>query len=173
MGKPKRRGALAPQNRGQKKRNRAQPGKRRQGGKGRPFEKGQPDLPEGKRFEPGASGNPGGRPRANKECQDLIRARGFDLVNTLFEIVDELPERRGRSIVGPSHRDRVLAVKELRDWGFGRPKQSVEISGPGGRPIEHRPIEEMTSAEREQEIDRLLAEGGDRPEQPADGDPQS
>lgn len=152
----------APQNKGQKRGNRGQkPGKkRRQGGPGRPFTKGQPDLPVGNRFQPGQSGNPGGRPRALKELKEQIQKRGEDLVNELFGIVDHRPEEWGSRVVGPSHRERILAIKELMAYGYGRPVLAVEVSGPGGSAVETRDITLMNSAERRQRLNELMAKAG-------------
>lgn len=151
------RGALASQSKGQKSGSRGQKKpKRRQGGRGKPFQKGQPDLP-GKRFEPGQSGNPGGKPKTLKELKDRIQRRGLDLVDALFEIVDGLPEREGRSVVGPSHADRYHCAKELLDRGYGRTLQAVELTGKGGGPLEGRDMSDMTSGERRERLRELLA----------------
>lgn len=163
MGKAsKRRGALASQNRGQTLRNRGQSGakKRRQGGKGRPFERGQKDLP-GRRYEPGQSGNPGGRPVALKELKDRIQRRGEDLIDHLLSIADgDNKLASGWPVAHPSHRERILAIKELMAYGYGRPVLAVEVSGPGGKPLETRDITEMNSAERARRLTELLVKAG-------------
>lgn len=109
----------------------------------------------GRPFKPGQSGNPGGRPRMLKELKDRIQLRGLDLVDVLFGIVDGLPLAKGRGVVGPSHRERILATKELMAYGYGRPVLAVEVSGPGGGPLEGRDISLMTSAERRQRLKQL------------------
>lgn len=154
-----RRKHLAPQNRGQKSKNRGQSkaAKRRQGGRGKPFEKGAPDLPVGLRFEKGASGNPGGRPRTLKELKDRIQRRGDDLIDILFGIAEGLPERVGTRVVGPSHADRYHCAKELLDRGYGRTLQSVELTGKGGGPLEARDISDMNSGERRERLRELMA----------------
>jgi hypothetical protein len=148
-----------PQKRGQKPGSRGQPKpKRRQGGKGKPFQPGQPDLPgAGTRFQPGESGNPGGRPKTLKELKERIQRRGGDLIDILFGIAEGLPERAGTRVVGPSHADRYHCAKELLDRGYGRTLQAVELTGKGGGPLEARDISELNSAERRARLRDLLA----------------
>lgn len=97
----------------------------------------------GKPFAPGQSGNPGGRPRKRAELVAKIQERGLDLVQKLFDIVDECPvmvpndsdKGPGYNVVGPSHRDRIDAAKLLIAYGYGKPLQTVEVSGPEGGSI--------------------------------------
>lgn len=168
-----RRGALASQNRGQTEDNRGQSAtvkrrKRRQGGKGKPFQKGQPDLP-GQRFGPGNQANPGGRPKALKEVKEFIQAYGIELAQELVNIVfwkrAGIPYRES-----PGQKERIQAIKELFDRGYGRSVQAVEISGPGGGPVETRPIDEMTSEERGEALAELLAKAGVAAPADEDGD---
>src|SRR5919109_631123 len=67
----------------------------------------------GRPFKPGQSGNPGGRPRALTELKERIQLRGADLVDHLLAIADETPKMKGSRVVGPGHRERILAIKEL------------------------------------------------------------
>jgi len=143
--------SLASQNRGQKGKNRGQKKpRRRQGGKGKPFQKGQPDLP-GKRFEPGNNANPGGRPRSLKEVKERLQVRAVDLADRLLDIA--LSTRT-------EDKDAVHAIKESWDRAFGRSVQAVEISGPGGGAVETRTIDEMTSAERGRRVVQLFRKAG-------------
>jgi hypothetical protein len=161
MAKPTKRGRLASQNRGQSPRNRGQTPrrKRRQGGKGKPFEKGQPDLP-GQRFQPGESGNPGGRPATLKEVQLLIQVQAIDLVNRAIAIAKGTPEQRGRELVIPSHDTQRLTIRDLLDRGFGRTVQAVEVSGPNGSAVETRDISHLNSRERRARLNELMAKAG-------------
>ncbi len=68
-------------------------------------------------FVAGASGNPGGRPRAVQQARDLIEALAPELVMTLMEIV------RDRKVPA---RARVAAAMGLLDRRYGRPKQQVK-----------------------------------------------
>jgi hypothetical protein len=113
--------------------------KRKQGGKGKPFVKGQKDLP-GKRFEKGKSANPGGRPKELRELKEMIRNRGADLIDILFAIADEEPEmvpsgKDGQDIVmvGPTHGNRIAAVERLLAYGYGKPAQP--LTGENGGPV--------------------------------------
>jgi hypothetical protein len=148
----------ASQNRGHTGKNRGQSkaAKRRQGGRGKPFQKGQPDLP-GKRFEPGNLANPGGRPKSLKELKDRIQRRGDDLIDILFAIAEGLPKMIGKRVVGPSHADRYHCAKELLDRGYGRTLQAVELTGKGGGPLEGRDVSDMNSGERRERLRELLA----------------
>lgn len=171
----KRRGALASQNRGQKSGNRGQTKKpkRRQGGKGKPFQKGQ-ETP-GEKFPPGVSGNPGGRPRALKEVKEFIQGYGLDLAKELVGIVFWKREEHGFRDSAPEHKERIQAIKELLDRGYGRSVQSVEVSGPGGGAVETRDVDVMSSAERGRRLVSLFikagakAVGADEPEPEGEG----
>jgi hypothetical protein len=90
------------------------------------------------------SPHPGGRPKKREELVAKIQERGLELVEKLFEIVDDCPVRVPRKgedgkvefhIVGPSHRDRIEAAKLLVAYGYGKPLQTVEVSGPEGGPV--------------------------------------
>lgn len=68
------------------------------------------------RFVAGASGNPGGRPRAVRQARDLIEALAPELVMTLMEIVRDRTE--------PA-KTRIAAMAALLDRRYGRPRQQV------------------------------------------------
>lgn len=78
-------------------------------------------MPKGRLFQKGQSGNPGGRPKAEKEVALAIRARGQELIDKLFELVAK---------------GNVIALKEAFDRGYGKAKQVIELSGIEGKPIE-------------------------------------
>jgi len=77
-------------------------------------------------FQPGQSGNPGGRPKALKDIEEAARAHTEDAIATLAAICKN-----------PSAPDaaRVAAANALLDRGWGRPKQRNEQIGPDGQPI--------------------------------------
>jgi hypothetical protein len=83
------------------------------------------------RWKKGQSGNPGGRPSAHKELSLLIQKTlalpdGTNLaVNKLIEVMEH-----------GEHRDAVAAVKLLKGYGYGSPKQHVEMTGEDGGPLE-------------------------------------
>ena len=75
----------------------------------------------GRPFQPGQSGNPGGRPRGPVAA---IRARtrdGEELVGFMLDVL------RGR-MPGTHLRDRMAAAEWLADRGFGRPVQAVGVA---------------------------------------------
>jgi hypothetical protein len=119
------------------------------------------------RFVEGNRANPGGHPKVLRELRERIRERGLDLVEKLFAIAWAEPriEKRGRRnvVVGPTHLERIQAIKLLMAYGYGRPTLAVEVSGPGGGPVQHRDITQLNSSERRQRIDELLAKAAGVP----------
>ena len=69
-------------------------------------------------WKKGQSGNPGGRPKAEKEVVEAARAAGPRAVAVLTELLED-----------PDKRIRIEASKALLDRGFGRPAQSVVHEG--------------------------------------------
>jgi hypothetical protein len=120
----------------------------------------------GKVFKPGQSGNPGGRPKLLKELKDKIQLRGDELVEKLFSIAVDPPKVRktGRKVFidGPSARERVMAIEKLLAYAYGRPVLAVEVSGPGGGPVQTRDIDKLTSAERAKRLVELMVKAGAR-----------
>lgn len=80
----------------------------------------------GRPFKPGQSGNPGGRPAARREfrerCREIMEAEGggWDILETML---------RG------SAQDRRFAVELLAAYGYGKPKQGLEVSGDPENPV--------------------------------------
>ncbi len=73
----------------------------------------------GRPFEPGTSGNPGGRPRVIVEVRDLARQHGPEIVRALVAIA-----RKGRS-----ESARVAACREILDRAYGRTSPTDEGNG--------------------------------------------
>jgi hypothetical protein len=69
-------------------------------------------------FKAGASGNPGGRPKAASVIAIEARKHGLAMVGVLNTIA-----RKGRS-----EQARISAAVALLDRGYGRPSQSVELN---------------------------------------------
>jgi len=76
----------------------------------------------GRPFRPGQSGNPGGRPRGLAGRIREATREGADLVTFAMRVLNG--ETRGVTM-----RDRLEALYWLADRGWGKPVQSVELSG--------------------------------------------
>ena len=80
------------------------------------------------KFQKGQSGNPGGRPKALREVEELARQEAAAAMQTLATI----------------HRDkkapysaRVMAANALLDRGWGKARQALEHSGADGGAVKH------------------------------------
>lgn len=73
-------------------------------------------------FQKGQSGNPGGRPKEDAEVKALARDCGPEAVKKLVELMR-----------GDDRRTALAAAQALLDRGFGKPGQSVELSGAVGQ----------------------------------------
>jgi hypothetical protein len=91
------------------------------------------------RFQKGQSGNPGGRPKEDPEVKLLARQHTKEAVERLvYWMRSENPKAS------------VTASQALLDRGFGKPAQSVQVTGD----ITNRHVNELSEAE----IDAQLAE---------------
>jgi len=75
------------------------------------------------------------RPEQKKTLSDLAREHTADALNVLVLIATQ----------GESEAARVSAANALLDRGYGKPQQSVEMSGPEGGPVE---IDDRAAAAR-------------------------
>jgi hypothetical protein len=110
---------------------RKKPATTRRRGTGRPFEKGK-------------SGNPGGRPKELAHVKDLARTHTESAIKTLAEIM------RSKKA---SPNARVSAADAILDRAWGRPAQAIEMSGPGGGPIDVNRLAGLT----DEQLSRLEA----------------
>jgi hypothetical protein len=72
------------------------------------------------KFCKGKSGNPGGRPKVLGELQELARHHAPEAIAELARL----------SLKAKSENARIAAIRELLDRGFGRARQSMEVSLP-------------------------------------------
>lgn len=72
-------------------------------------------------FQPGQSGNPGGRPRENKEVRALARQHGIEAIEKLVEWMR-----------GENAKASISAANSILDRAFGKPSQPVDGDGDGG-----------------------------------------
>ena len=74
-------------------------------------------------FKKGQSGNPGGRPKEVSEVKDLARTHGADAIERLVEL-----------IASDNERTAVAACEAILNRGYGRPAQSMSLSGDEDKP---------------------------------------
>ena len=75
----------------------------------------------GRGFKPGQSGNPGGRPKGiAKAIREVVGDDPYELAVILLEIAKD-PKAR--------HADRISAVRELLDRGWGKAPAVVAVEG--------------------------------------------
>jgi hypothetical protein len=80
----------------------------------------------GRGFKPGRSGNPKGRPKVPEEVRELARAHTVDAIEGLSKVL--------RAKKTPAMA-RIVAAEALLNRGWGKPRQELELSGPGGKPL--------------------------------------
>ena len=88
-------------------------------------------------FEKGKSGNPAGRPKDTHNIKTLARQYTKEALAALVDIM----------LHGDKEQARVAAACAILDRGFGRPHQSVEISGETIRYVVKVPIPASTPQE--------------------------
>jgi hypothetical protein len=79
-------------------------------------------LPRGKPFQPGKTGNPGGRPRKTEEertLEEMCKEKTPEALATILSIMDS----------GEQERARLSAAQYVIDRGWGKAKESIALSG--------------------------------------------
>jgi hypothetical protein len=89
-------------------------------------------------FQPGQSGNPGGRPKENAEIKALARAHGKKAIEKLAAMLDSDDER---IVTG--------AAQALLDRGFGKPSQAIVGGDEDDNPVAlvHKVVREIVRAD--------------------------
>src|SRR5262245_39803414 len=93
-----------------------------------------------KPWQPGHSGNPGGRPQASLEVRALARDHTAEALQTIVEIM-----RHGRSDAV-----RLAAAEAILDRGWGRPTQA--ITGPEDEPFQATAVAHAVKQFRERTL---------------------
>jgi Family of unknown function (DUF5681) len=83
-----------------------------------------PGNQEGKKFEPGESGNPAGRPRRTKLTEALI-AKLAEAVPIGGELT--IADHLAGALIKEALQGNVTAIREIADRTEGKPKQSLDI----------------------------------------------
>jgi hypothetical protein len=78
------------------------------------------------KFCKGISGNRGGRPKVLGDVQELARLHAPSIIIELARL----------ALKAKSETARIAAIRELLDRGYGRTRQSVEVSTPDGNPLQ-------------------------------------
>jgi hypothetical protein len=89
-------------------------------------------------FQPGQSGNPGGRPKENAEVKALARAHGRKAIEKLALLLDSADERI-----------QIGAAQALLDRGFGKPAQAITGGDDEDNPVKvvHKVLREIVRAD--------------------------
>jgi len=128
----------------------------------------------GRPFTRGQSGNPGGRPikpktielrKLEHDVRMFARDRGAEAVDKLVALMRgvitvEIDRKPVEIVVPPMAQ--LAAANALLDRGYGRPHQSVEMTGKDGDPIEHREVSALEIIESQLALieGRLRSEEG-------------
>jgi hypothetical protein len=82
-------------------------------------------APRGKPFQPGKTGNPGGRPKKTEEertLEQMCRDKTPDALGVLIQIMES----------GEQERNRMTAAMAIIERGYGKAVQPTTIGNPDG-----------------------------------------
>lgn len=97
-------------------------------------------------FEKGKSGNPGGRPKKNREVEQLCREASPEALVRLKQIMRQQKDIKAA----------LQAALGILAYGLGKPRQAIEMTGAEGGPIQ---TETITDTEAARLIAFTLAKG--------------
>lgn len=126
-------------------------------GKGKKYE---PKPPAKSKFKKGQSGNPSGRPPRSAFIHGFLdevvalKGQKVPASRRLLQI-----EALWTAAANHLHKDFIKANELLLSYDFGKPAQRVEMSGPGGGPIESAdktPPRRRTTGELRKRRDELI-----------------
>lgn len=117
-----------------------------------------PKPPKKSRWKKGQSGNPAGRKKRDALIDEFFE--GALNPNEPRERRWVLLERLFTSALNPSRRDHAKLLELNVHMYFGKPRERVELSGPGGKPIESAdatPRRRPTTGEMRKRLEVLKA----------------
>lgn len=114
----------------------------------------------GRPFPKGVSPNPGGRPKMSPELADALRKRNMKSVEVLSKVQDDYlrgtyTDENGREREAPKASEAIKASEVLLAYSIGKPRESVELTGEDGGPINITRLDK--SKLTKDELDAVLA----------------
>ena len=100
-------------------------------------------------FQPGVSGNPGGRPKSLKAVKKLAQKKSERAIHILAQIMED-------ETVKPV--SRIAAANSILDRGYGKPSQEIKVEGGENSGQERfKAMARALSPEELREMQRMLA----------------
>ena len=124
----------------------------------------EPKPPTKSRWKKGQSGNPGGRKKRDaildEFFEEVVRGQTKDGQPFAVERRRALLERLYTSAMDTRRKDHGRLLEVVCAYYFGKPRERLEMSGPGGGPIESAdatPRRRPTTGELRKELEAILA----------------